>query len=91
MNIWKRQVSDNRIAFLTHYWKDPRFADCDTVTKAGCKDLKKLAAWGEKYGLQPAWIDKRGNYPHFDLFGDKQLEILEKEGQLEQLSRFHLQ
>ncbi|MFD2208929.1 hypothetical protein ACFSMW_04310 [Virgibacillus halophilus] len=90
LNRWKQQVSDNKVAFLTHYWKDPRFAGCYTVTKVGCKNLEKLAAWGKNYGLQPEWIDKRGDYPHFDLFGEKQKRILVEEGQVEQLSRFRL-
>ncbi|WP_079509085.1 hypothetical protein [Mesobacillus jeotgali] len=78
---WKAKIERGEIAFLTHYWIDDRFPGCTTVTKAGCRDLEKLAEWGRKYDLKPEWIDKRKiDYPHFDLFGLKQAEILEKEG-----------
>ncbi|MDY0405780.1 hypothetical protein P5G51_010600 [Virgibacillus sp. 179-BFC.A HS] len=87
---WKNRVANNQISFLTHYWMDPRFPGCYTVTKAGCRDLNKLAEWGKKYGLKPEWIDRNNAFPHFDLFGDRQKEILQMEGQWEQLHRFHL-
>lgn len=78
---WKAKIQRGEIAFLTHYWIDDRFPGCTTVTKAGCNDLEKLAEWGRKYGLRPEWIDKRKKeYPHFDLVGMKQAEVLEKEG-----------
>ncbi|MBT2661225.1 hypothetical protein [Bacillus sp. ISL-45] len=78
---WKNKVERGELAFLTHYWIDDRFPDCSTVTKVGCSDLDRLAEWGRKYGLRPEWIDKRKPaYPHFDLLGGKQAEILEQEG-----------
>ncbi|MBM4763447.1 hypothetical protein [Bacillus sp. B15-48] len=78
---WKEGVARGEISFLTHYWVDERFPEYNTVTKVGCKDLAKLIAWGEKYGLQPEWIDKRkADMPHFDLLGTRRDEILRKEG-----------
>lgn len=89
LNQWKQDVSQGEIAFLTHYWLDPRFPGCDTVTKVGCADLDRLASWGEQYGLQREWIDdRRSDYPHFDLFGDRQRMILEAEQQIQQLEKF---
>ncbi|WP_338452345.1 hypothetical protein R4Z09_10935 [Niallia oryzisoli] len=83
---WKRNVDRGEIAFLTHYWLDSRFPGCKTVTKVGCKDIEKLINWGKQYGLKAEWIDRRKNrYPHFDLLGQKQKEILEKEGLTEHL------
>ncbi|HEY9576690.1 MAG TPA: hypothetical protein VIR64_03360 [Pseudobacillus sp.] len=88
---WKRQIDKGNIAFLTHYWLDERFPDCHTVTKVGCRDLEKLARWGEKYGLKKQWIDQRKDgYSHFDLLGDRQKEILEKEGLQSHIERFQL-
>ncbi|WP_318502611.1 hypothetical protein [Bacillus sp. T3] len=82
---WKQKVSEGKIAFITHYWIDDRFPECKTVTKVGCSDLDKLISWGKQYGLRPEWIDGRNiQYPHFDLLGEKQKEILLKEG-LEEL------
>ena len=81
LNDWKAKIERGELAFLTHYWLDERFPDCSTVTKVGCKDLEKLAQWGRKYGLRPEWIDQRkAKYPHFDLLGAKQAEILKQEG-----------
>lgn len=78
---WKEKVARGEIAFITHYWLDDRFPESKTVTKVGCSDLEKLAAWGIKYGLQPEWIDRRKtNLPHFDLFGARRDVILRKEG-----------
>lgn len=78
---WKEKVKKGEIAFLTHYWIDERFPGCYTVTKVGCKDVQKLAEWGRKFGLKPEWIDDRKvDYPHFDLFGIRQAEILKNEG-----------
>ncbi|AQQ53075.1 hypothetical protein [Planococcus lenghuensis] len=86
---WKQDVAEGKIAFLTHYWLDPRFPGCDTVTKVGCCDLDRLAAWGEQYGLRREWIDdRRDDYPHFDLFGERQRMILEAEQQTRQLDKF---
>ncbi len=78
---WKRKIDSGEIAFLTHYWLDDRFPGCKTVTKVGCNNLDKLAAWGKKHGLKKEWIDHRKDgYSHFDLLGEKQVEILQKEG-----------
>ncbi|MGJ7921158.1 hypothetical protein [Neobacillus sp. LXY-4] len=78
---WKRRVSEGQIAFITHFWIDDRFPHCKTVTKVGCSDINKLIEWGNQYGLKPEWIDGRDkSYPHFDLLGDKQKTILQKEG-----------
>lgn len=87
---WKYKVKKGEIAFITHYWHDVRFKNCHTVTKVGCKDLKKLADWGNKYALKKEWIDMHPLYPHFDLFGEKQKEILIKEGLHHHLKRFNL-
>lgn len=88
LNRWKQEVEDEKIAFLTHYWVDDRFPGCSTVTKAGCGNLEKLEHWGRKYGLKPEWMDLRGNYPHFDLFGEHQIRIMEAEGMIDQLNKF---
>ncbi|MDM5326503.1 hypothetical protein [Neobacillus sp. CF12] len=78
---WKQKIDDGEIAFLTHYWLDDRFPGSKTVTKVGCHDLEKLAAWGNRYGLRKEWIHhRRDGYSHFDLIGDRQKEILQKEG-----------
>lgn len=90
LNEWKRSVANGEIAFLTHYWKDERFPGCFTVTKVGCNDLDKLIAWGKKYQLNKTWIDHRPKYPHFDLFGQPQKEILVKEALLDHIERFNL-
>ncbi|MEK4029937.1 MULTISPECIES: hypothetical protein [Bacillaceae] len=88
---WKRQIDNGNIAFLTHYWLDERFPHCRTVTKVGCKDLETLARWGRKYGLKKEWIDKRKDgYSHFDLLGDRQKEILEREGLQSHIEKFQL-
>ncbi|HET7579510.1 MAG TPA: hypothetical protein VFK33_09525 [Bacillales bacterium] len=87
---WKKKVASGEIAFLTHYWIHPRYPECTTVTKAGCSDVDKLVEWGRSYGLKKEWMDRRANYPHFDLIGDKQIEILQKEGLSRQLERFHI-
>ena len=74
--------------FLPTIGCDDRFPECKTVTKVGCSDMQKLMEWGKKYHLKPEWIDMRKDgYSHFDLLGDKQREILEKEGLLHQLLR----
>ncbi|KAF6565707.1 hypothetical protein G9G63_04455 [Paenibacillus sp. EKM202P] len=90
---WKREVSRGEIAFLTHYWLDDRFPGITTVTKVGCSDLDKLRLWCNHNGLDPQYIHQRQPYPHFDLIGTKQTEILRKYGMSEQLRRFepHLQ
>lgn len=90
MNAWKSKVAQGEIAFLTHYWLDPRFPSMKTVTKVGCSDLDKLARWCTENGLNPQYIHVRSDYPHFDLLGPKQREILQRENQLEQLKRFRI-
>ncbi|MBS4217625.1 hypothetical protein KHA96_04760 [Bacillus sp. FJAT-49711] len=88
---WKRDIDHGKIAFITHYWLDDRFPDINTVTKVGCKDLKKLSDWGIQYGLKKEWIHlRKDGYSHFDLLGQKQLEILQKEGLEDQLKSFSL-
>ncbi|SDI99842.1 hypothetical protein [Salimicrobium halophilum] len=87
---WKAEVRAGRIAFLTHFWVDERFPGCDTVTKVGCADVDKLKAWGRNYGLKPEWIDYNENFPHFDLFGKYQYEILKAEGKDSHIRRFRL-
>ena len=78
---WKRKVANGEIAFLTHYWYDPRFPQAKTVTKVGCRDIEKLAQWGEKYGLKKEWIHHRKDgYSHFDLIGPIETKILTEEG-----------
>ncbi|GGJ65879.1 hypothetical protein GGR02_001719 [Anoxybacillus voinovskiensis] len=87
---WKEKVQNGEIAFLTHFWYDARFPHYTTVTKVGCSDLEKLVAWGAKYNLRPEWIHKRDSFPHFDLLGERQKEILRKEGLGEHVKRFRL-
>ncbi|MFC3800190.1 hypothetical protein [Cohnella sp. GCM10012308] len=88
LEAWKRKVAAGEIAFLTHYWFEPRFPGVKTITKVGCADLGKLSDWCSLHGLNPAYIHVRRPFPHFDLIGDKQSEILRIEGQWEQLERF---
>lgn len=90
LNEWKRKVKNGQIAFLTHYWLDPRFPGFRTVTKVGCADLGRLAAWCRAHGLNPAYIHRRQPFPHFDLMGPRQAEILMAEQQWHQLERFGL-
>lgn len=87
---WKQAVSRGEIALITHYWYDPRFPDVNTVTKAGCSDLARLTAWCENHGLNPKYIHRRSEFPHYDLIGPKQVEILQKEQRWDQLRRFKL-
>lgn len=88
---WKAAVARGEIAFLTHYWLDPRFPGCRTVTKVGCSDLQRLAAWCRANGLPARYIHRRSSFPHFDLLGPRQAEILRRYGQTEQISRFRLE
>ncbi|WP_201714982.1 hypothetical protein [Rossellomorea arthrocnemi] len=86
---WKHQVKNGEIAFLTHYWLDDRFPDTRSVTKVGCCNLDRLSRWGEKYGLKEEWIHQRKEgFPHFDLLGEIQENILLKEGLHEHITRF---
>jgi len=87
---WKYDVTQGNIAFLTHYWQDERFPNCFTVTKVGCNDEEKLIHWGKRYGLLAHWLDKHTTYPHFDLFGAKQLAILISENQWQDVKQFRL-
>jgi hypothetical protein len=87
---WKKKVSDGEITFLTHYWIDERFPNCTTVTKVGCCDIDKLINWGKKHNLKAEWIDKRSKFPHFDLLGSKQREILINENLTNHLKRFNI-
>lgn len=87
---WKEAVARGEIAFLTHYWLDSRFPDMRTVTKVGCADLEKLSRWCTQQGLNPRYIHARSEYPHFDLLGPMQREILLRENQMDQLQRFGL-
>lgn len=78
---WKQQIDQGEIAFLTHYWLDDRFPGCKTVTKVGCQDMERLVEWGRKYDLKKEWIHHRKDgYSHFDLLGERQIEILKAEG-----------
>lgn len=90
LNRWKEAVSREEIAFLTHYWLDPRFPEMKTVTKVGCNNLEKLTHWCIAHGLNPKYIHNRPPFPHFDLLGPKQKEILQQEKLWDQLRRFHL-
>lgn len=90
LNRWKEAVTREEIAYLTHYWLDPRFPEMKTVTKVGCSNLQKLTDWCITNGLNPKYIHNRPPYPHFDLIGPKQKEILIKEKQWDQVERFGL-
>ncbi|WP_424162576.1 hypothetical protein ACPA1T_02740 [Bacillus amyloliquefaciens] len=90
LDRWKRDVSEGKIAFLTHYWLDDRFPQTKTVTKAGSSDLNKLIRWGAEYGLKPEWIHHKTEFPHFDLLGETQKRILEKERLTDHIRRFKL-
>jgi hypothetical protein len=90
LNAWKAAVSRGETAFLTHFWYDPRFPQFRTVTKVGNADFDKLAAWCRANGLNPTYIHARSPFPHFDLLGEKQKEILLKEDLHHHLERFKL-
>lgn len=87
---WKRSVEQGNIAFLTHYWQDDRFPNYRTVTKVGCSDVAKLTAWCEQFHLNPLYIHHRDRYPHFDLIGPYQYEVLTTVGLFDHISRFGL-
>lgn len=91
LNLWKRKVESSEIAFLTHYWYDKRFPQYHTVTKVGCVNVEKLIRWGQQYGLKPDWIDARSPFPHFDLMGERQHDILVAEGRHEDIIKFRLE
>jgi hypothetical protein len=88
--VWKNKVAAGEIAYLTHYWLEPRFPGITTVTKAGCRDIRKLSEWCRSNGLNPDYIHRREEYPHFDLIGSKQKEILMREQLWDHIERFKL-
>lgn len=90
LETWKKNVLEGNIDFLTHYWMDERFPGSYTVTKVGCNNIDKLIDWGKQYNLDPKWIHKDEVFPHFDLFGESQLEILQKENRWDHIKRFNL-
>jgi len=90
LEAWKKTVSQGEIAYLTHYWLDARFPGITTVTKVGCSDHDKLVTWCLEHGLDPQYIHNRSPFPHFDLIGPKQREVLIEEKLWDQLQRFRL-
>lgn len=80
LNEWKQKVQRGEIAFLTHFWYDDRFPKYHSVTKVGCRNLYNLEKWGEENGLRREWIHHYGDFPHFDLLGERQRLILKKYG-----------
>ncbi|SEK33645.1 hypothetical protein SAMN04488688_101496 [Paenibacillus sp. cl141a] len=87
---WKQKVAKGDIAFLTHYWYDKRFPEFHTVTKVGCSDISRLKDWCISNGLNPQYIHHRQPYPHFDLIGPKQTELLQKYKLEDHITRFGL-
>lgn len=90
LNAWKEKVCSGEIAYLTHYWLDDRFPGCKTVTKVGCSDIDRLIEWGAGYGLKPEWIDYKKDYPHFDLFGNIEIDVLLDAGFADKVKHFNL-
>jgi hypothetical protein len=90
LNEWKSKCSQGEIAFLTHYWVEPRFPGVKTITKVGCCDLERLKEWCLANGLNPDYIHFRDEYPHYDLIGNKQIDILKSEHLTNHLLRFKL-
>ncbi|WP_123040998.1 hypothetical protein [Cohnella candidum] len=88
LQAWKDAVARGEIAFITHYWLEPRFPGIHTVTKVGCADLDRLSEWCVANGLNPRYIHRRQPFPHFDLIGPKQKEILARERLWEQMRKF---
>ncbi|GEL08220.1 hypothetical protein [Salisediminibacterium halotolerans] len=82
---WKQEARQGEIAFLTHFWYDERFPTCTTVTKVACSDVQRLISWGRQHGLHPDWIHIREDYPHFDLLGKTQREVLKRESREDKL------
>ena len=33
------------------------------------ESLGELLEWGRRHGLEPEWVDRRNDLPHFDLYG----------------------
>lgn len=87
---WKRASLRGEIAYLTHYWVEPRFPGITTVTKVGCSDLERLIKWCVDHKLNPEYIHRRPSFPHFDLIGSRQKEILRKEQLWDHIERFKL-
>ncbi|MFC7679442.1 hypothetical protein [Paenibacillus sp. GCM10028914] len=87
---WKKAVARGEIAFLTHYWYDARFPQYKTVTKVGCSNLDRLEQWCFDHGLDPKYIHHRMPYPHFDLIGPKQVELLHEARLDNHIQRFRL-
>lgn len=88
---WQRAVARGEIAFLTHYWYDPRFPQYRTVTKVGCSDIEQLRIWCREHGLDPKYIHHRQPYPHMDLIGPKQAELLRLADKEDHIRRFRLE
>jgi len=88
LSQWKAAVNRGEIAYLTHYWVDPRFPNINTVTKVGCADLERLSEWCIANQLPPKYIHYRTMFPHFDLIGPKQRDILIQEQLWLHLERF---
>ncbi|MDG5789923.1 hypothetical protein QA612_20920 [Evansella sp. AB-P1] len=85
LDEWKSKAINGEVAFITHFWYDARFPHYRTVTKAGCSNKDTLIQWGMKHGLKAEWIHERELFPHFDLLGERQREILMKENKYDQL------
>lgn len=85
---WKQAVSEGQIAYLTHFWHDPRFPSITSVTKVGCSDVERLRRWAVSHGLRPQYIHFREPFPHYDLFGEVQIRVLKREGLWDHLERF---
>ncbi|BBI32991.1 hypothetical protein [Cohnella abietis] len=90
LNEWKKSVTRGETAFLTHYWYDARFPEIQTVTKVGNANLERLKNWCITHGLNPKYIHLRPPFPHFDLMGSKQREILIQENLTHHLERFKI-
>lgn len=35
------------------------------------ESVAELVDWGRRHGLEPEWIDRRNDLPHFDLYGER--------------------
>lgn len=90
LEAWKAAIDQGQIAYLTHYWRDARFPNSRTVTKVGCRDVNKLAAWCKAHHLNPKYIHVREKYPHFDLLGSYQYKVLQQLGLHDHIERFGL-
>lgn len=85
LSRWKATAKQGHVSFLTHFWYDTRFPEYKTVTKAACANRETLVTWGKKYGLKEKWIHDRNEFPHFDLLGDIEKQVLIKEGSEQKL------